>query len=101
MFNPKVDSFKDLKLHKGGESFRSVSGSTSTIGGAASPGGAEVSPAASPAACLETGGPAVPPLYTVQGVRDYTCSLCPGVRFHLLEGPNSVKEHLAQLHSGI
>ena len=55
------------------------------------PDGSEVS-------LLETGGPAVPPLVTMQGVRDYACSLCPGLVFRLLEGPGSVKEHLAAVH---
>ena len=87
-----MDSFKDLKLLKGlgGEGSRSLAEENSPAGD--DEGGA--------ASSLETGGPAVPPLYTVQGVRDYACSLCPGLVFGLLEGPGSVKEHLAALHSG-
>jgi hypothetical protein len=101
-FNPKVDSFKDLKLLKASE-MSNLSGSNTTAEG--SPCGLEdlmdssSSSEAEPCPSLEAGGRAVPPLYTVQGVRDYACSLCPGLIFHLLEGPGSVKEHLALIHA--
>jgi hypothetical protein len=92
-----VDSFKDLKLLKGSSGGGGGLAEENVPNGKEEAGGE--SAAASPlGAILETGGPAVPPLYTMQGVRDYACSLCPGLLFRLLEGPGSVKEHLAAVH---
>ena len=51
----------------------------------------------------ELAGPVSPlgtvsPLDTGRGVRNYSCSQCPGLVFSLLDGPNSIKDHVRTMH---
>ena len=74
-FNPRVDSFRDLKLRKGRrDENRGEEG-------------------------LHEYGIHVSPLDTGRGVRTYTCNQCPELVFDLLDGPLSAKEHVATHHA--
>ena len=41
----------------------------------------------------------VSPLEVQSGVKKYKCPQCPGLVFHMFDGPNSVKEHFKDYHN--